>query len=458
VITDSLDALSPLDGRYAHQTSTLASYFSEFALISHRVKIEILYLQKISQFGVCRPLKPLEKKLLNDLLTITKKDALAIKKIEAKTHHDVKAIEYFLQKKFKNSSLNDLIPFIHFGLTSEDVNNLSYRWMVSQAVHELILPELKLVLAKINSLSQEHAKLVILARTHGQAAVPTTLGKEFSVFGSRLLTQLQKLEKIKLQGKLNGAVGGYQSFVFAHPKINWLKLSQNFVTSLDLNWRANTTQIAPADDLVELFNHLHLINSILIGLNQDIWRYISDDWLVQKGKLDKVGSSTMPQKINPIEFENSEGNLVMANGFYETLSRKLPICRLQRDLSDSTVLRNIGSAFGYNLIAFNSLIRGLNTIDINFEVISKALHQNWNILSEAINVELRTQNQVKAYEQAASQMKNKKITQSDWQNITKTLSKKLMILTPETYLGKTVAITQSSVNLINKYLNRKARS
>lgn len=449
---NSLEATSPIDGRYLRHSKVLSQFFSESALIFNRIKIEVLYLIKLSEFQVIRDISKKEKDFLHSLYQPTIESAQRVKEIEKETHHDVKAIEYFLKENFQKSSLEDLIPFIHFGVTSDDINNLSYRIMTQQALEQILKPKLIELLKTLNGLSQEYKDLAMLARTHGQAAIPTTLGKEISVFSFRLLGQIKRLDDFQLTGKLNGAVGGYHSFTFALPQFDWPELSKSLVSELGLKWQLNTTQINSADDLVELFSIFHLINSILIGLDQDMWRYISDDYLVQKNKKDKVGSSTMPQKINPIEFENSEGNLTLANGFYETLSRKLPISRLQRDLSDSTVLRNLGTTFAFNLIGINSLIRGLNTIKANQAQISKSLTNNWNILAEALNVKLRAKNQPDSYELAAKKMKNKQIDQSQWQAITAPLDDQLAKLTPKTYLGLSQEITQETIDLINNYL------
>lgn len=451
--TSALNSLSPLDGRYFEKTKILRDYFSEGALISYRIRIEVLYLIALSDVKIIRSLKPKEKKFLLSLLPATCYLLQKIKDFESTTHHDVKAVEYFLREQLETTSLKDLIPFIHFGLTSEDVNNLAYRLMVKSAHEQVLLPIFYNVLSTLAEFSSSSSAIPLLARTHGQPAISTTLGKELSVFLARLLTQVKKMGEIKLTGKLNGAVGSYHSFAFASPKTDWLKFSELFTKNLGLTPNFYTTQINPPDDLIDLFHTYHHLNSILIDLNQDLWRYISDDWLIQK-KEANVGSSTMPQKINPIEFENSEGNLIMANGLFETFSRKLPISRLQRDLSDSTVMRNIGVAFGHCLLAYQSLLKGLATISPNTEKIYTDLNANWNILSEPLQIYFRSIGNPEAYEQVATKMKGKVISQKDWQELTKGLNPKIQKLTPSTYLGYSIRLTKKVAIEVNTYLNK----
>jgi adenylosuccinate lyase len=292
----------------------------------------------------------------------------------------------------------------------------------------------------------------MLARTHGQPAVPTTLGKEILVFGIRLMTQIERLEKLQFQAKFNGAVGGYQAQVFALPSVDWLALNKELVTSLGFEFSELTTQVSFNEDLVELFTILHQVNSIFIDFNQDIWRYISDDWLVQSTKKDQVGSSTMPQKVNPIDFENSEGNLELANALFELFARKLPVSRLQRDLSNSTIMRNIGSAFGYSLLAYTSLHRGLGKISANEVVISQSLNKNYNILAEAWQTLARANGDNQAYEKLAMLSKNTALSKEKWQQLTANIDSRLSNLTPETYLGLSVFLTKKYLKKINQYL------
>lgn len=451
--SSELSAISPLDGRYHKITSPLCEYFSESALILHRLIIEITYLQHLSSHKIIRSLSIPETQLLDSLKSPTTHQLKQIKRVESKTHHDVKAVEYYLQTKLTPTTLKDLIPFIHFGLTSEDVNNLSYRLMIQSAHHHILVPHLKTILNSLAEFSSLYASLPMLARTHGQPAIPTTLGKEMSVFATRLLHQLQKLDSTTLTGKLNGAVGSFQALQFAEPRINWVKFSNNFVKHLGLTPHLNTTQSNPADDIINLLHSYHLTNTILLDLCQDIWRYISDNWLIQKGKTKYVGSSTMPQKVNPIEFENSEGNLVLANGLIDTLSRKLPVSRLQRDLSDSTVFRNIGSVFGYSFIAYHNLLKGLPSITPNHTQINYDLNSNWNILGEPLQTFLRKSGNLKAYESIAAKMKGRLITQNDWLRLTRDMPLKVQHLTPQTYIGLAPKLTQQAVKQITKYIH-----
>jgi len=450
----NLWALSPLDGKYHQKIFPLTKYFSEAALIKHRIEIEIRYLIKLSRFKVIRSFSKKEIKLLNQLLELGKQDLEKVKKIESKTHHDVKAVEYFFREKIEKTSLKDISSFIHFALTSEDINNLAYRLMIKSALEKTMLPELKLVLANLAIFSDKNKAMAMLARTHGQAAIPTTLGKEFSVFASRLLKIMKKLTQFQLDGKLNGAVGGYHAMIVAYPKINWLKFSQEFIEDLNLNFIANTTQINPNDDLVGLFSLFHQINSILLDFNQDVWRYISDDCLVQLGKEGHVGSSTMPQKINPIEFENSEGNIILANALFEAFMSKLPVSRLQRDLSASTIRRNYGVAFGHCLLAYTNLLKGLKSIAPNQKKITADLNNNWNILSEALQTVARKKGDEKAYEKAAVFSKKQIITETDWQKMSQQVDAKLVDLTPNSYLGLCEKLTQNTVKEINNFLKK----
>jgi len=360
-----------------------------------------------------------------------------VKEFENQSKHDVKAIEYFLRKKLKK----DLLPFIHFGLTSYDINDNAHRLIILDGLKNVVIPELKTLLQSLNNFSNDNIKLPLLGRTHGQPAVPTTLGKEFFVFATRLDKEIKKVNEIKLFGKFGGAVGNWNSLAFAFPDKNWVKLSEKFLQTLDLNFSKVTTQTAPPEDIIEVFQTFIRINNILLDLDQDVWRYISDNWLVQKGKSGNVGSSTMPQKVNPIEFENSEGNLTMANGIFEIFVKKFPISRLQRDLSDSTVLRNIGIAFAHSLIAYHSCLNGLETISPNKEKIKKDLNENWAILTEALQTILRKQGYIDAYEKVASQIRGLNIDRDGWIKLVNSFDisqkdkNRLESLTPESYLG-----------------------
>lgn len=451
----SLFSVSPIDGRYAKITATLSPYFSESALIRCRLEIEIKFFLALSQSGIVRKITSKEHNLLVGVYSNTPLPAIQrIKQIENRTHHDIKAVEYYLREQFQNSTLKDCASFIHFGLTSEDINNLCYRLMVLNTQNKIILPLLISIISDLGSMIAQYADLPMLARTHGQPAIPTTLGKELSVFAIRLLHQIESLQKIHLTGKLSGAVGGFHAHLLAYPNLDWLSTADKFIRNLNLQPNHFTTQINPPDDLLKLFQYYSLTNSILIGLCQDLWRYISDDWLVQKGKTQTIGSSTMPQKVNPIEFENAEGNLIMANSLLETFSRKLPISRLQRDLSDSTVMRNLGVFFGHSLIAYTSLERGLKTISANPNKIASDLNSNFAILGEALQTILRKQGRTDAYETVAKQFKENKLSQTDWQKITQKLAPELNHLTPATYLGLSVDLAQKANQKITKFCQK----
>lgn len=435
---DVLINISPIDGRYSSQTSGLTNYFSEFALFKYRVFIELKYLIFLSKIGIVRKISLREVKNIEKIfLRFSLKDANKIKKYEAITKHDVKAVEYYLRTRLSK----DLLPWIHFGLTSYDINDNAYRLMIKDSLHVVLLPQMRATVKFLNSISKQYMKLSMLGRTHGQPAVPTTFGKELQVFVSRLKKEIQKIEQIELYGKFGGAVGNWNSLSFVFPNKDWKRLSGRFLKKLGLLHSTVTTQVDPSEDMIEIFQCLFRFNNILIDFNQDMWRYISDNWVVQKGKEKDVGSSTMPQKINPIEFENSEGNLVMANGLFETFSRKLPISRLQRDLSDSTVLRNIGTSFAHCLVAYKSCIKGIESISPNKEKILIDLNENWSILTEALQTLLRKEGNTNAYEKIAIQIRGKEMKKDDWIALIDSLDisdkgkTKLKKLTPENYIG-----------------------
>lgn len=452
MLNDEVLAISPIDGRYSKKTSSLRTHFSEAALISFRIKIELLYLQKLSEYKIYSPLSDKEKSFLTELAEFDEQAILRVKTIEKETHHDVKAVEYYLREQFIANHLERLVPFIHFAITSEDINNLAYRLMMIGGLQEVILPSVIKVLQELSKLSKEYAATPILARTHGQSAIPTTFGKEMAVFIERILYILDELKDFKLHGKFSGAVGGYQAMHFTYQEINWPKFSREFVNDLGFDFVEVATQICPADDLVKLFSIFHRFNGILLDLNQDIWRYISDAWLLQKGKEKFVGSSTMPQKINPIEFENSEGNLVMANAFFEGLMRKLPVSRLQRDLSESTVLRNVGSVFAHCLLAYTSLSGALAKLAINEEVTAQALHANYNILSEAMQSLARKNGDKEAYEKVAKLAKNKILSKEDWSILTADMDEQIQNLNPDNYLGLSVQLALNTVDRVEQFL------
>lgn len=444
----NLLAVSPIDGRYAKKTEELIPFFSEYALFKYRVEVEIEYLIFLSKIGVVRRLTKREMaKLRKIYLSFSLKDASRIKKMEEKTKHDIKAVEYFLQEKL-SLSFKGLITWIHFAATSDDINNISYRLMLKHSLTKVIIPEIKKVSADLKMLSHRYLSTPMLARTHGQAAVPTTFGKEFAVFHNRIERQIDKLVSLEFYAKFGGAVGNWNAQKIAFPDKNWPNLLAHFVKSFDLAINPLTTQSAPSEDMIESFQVLSRINSICLDLSQDMWRYISDNWVVQKGKESDVGSSTMPQKINPIEFENAEGNLTLANSLFESLCRKLPISRLQRDLSDSTVLRNIGVAMAHSLLGYKSLTNALNTIEVNREKTTRDLNENWNILAEALQIILRKHNIPNAYEKIAKETKSQNWSQTDWISYVVSLEipieekKNLLKLTPETYIGFSDSIVE----------------
>jgi adenylosuccinate lyase len=370
-------------------------------------------------------------------------DAKRIKTIESETKHDVKAIEYFLKEKLRGS-LADILPFIHFGLTSEDVNNLAYGLMLSDANSQIVIPGLDALLAMLRSLALSHAHSVMVARTHGQPAVPTTFGKELSVFVVRLKKLEKTLAGFRFEGKLNGAVGNYNALAFAYPNINWIRFSQEFVSGFGLKPNLITTQILPADNLVEYGLLLHMVNVILIGFCQDMWSYISRGIIIQKRESKHVGSSTMPQKINPIDFENAEGNLQIANSYFELFARKLPVSRLQRDLSDSTVKRSVGSAVAHTILAWKSLVVGLSKISFNNDAASEELNDHWEILAEAMQIYFKLHGDEKGYEKVKKQLMGKQIDEKIYKELTREFPV-LAKLTPATYSGL-------AEKLIKKYL------
>lgn len=404
ILYSPLTAISPIDGRYYNQTQSLKNIFSEFGLLKFRVQIEIFWLQKLSNsidITEVPIFSETERVFLNDLITnFSIADAEHIKKIEKITNHDLKAVEYFLQAKMNTIPVlkNKINTFIHFACTSEDINNLAYGLMLNQSKTTIILPMWLKIINKIKKLSVKYKNIPMLSRTHGQPASPSTMGKELANFAYRLIRQYKQLQLIKILGKMNGAVGSYNAHVIAYPKVNWQEFNKNFVESLGISWNPYTTQIEPHDYIAEISNCIARFNIILINFNQDIWSYISLKYFDQHHNNESIGSSTMPHKINPINFENSEGNLGLSNAILNYFSAKLPISRYQRDLSDSTVLRNLGVAIGYAVIAYQNVLIGINKLTINTECLSIELNQHWIILSEAIQIIMRQYKIPDAYE------------------------------------------------------------
>ena len=456
---DTLKAVSPIDGRYYESTSPLNPYVSEYALIYFRIEIEIRYLEALSKVGVIRKFSVKELKLLREIYELKSEgEANKVKEIEDKVRHDVKAVEIYLREKLKTTSLKDVIEYLHFALTSEDINNIAYRLTLKRGFESVVLPKYKNLLKSILDFSEENIHLPMLARTHGQDAIPTTLGKETCVFAIRLYKEIKKIEKLKLTGKLSGAVGTYASFTLTYPKTDWIKFTKNFIESFDLEFNIQTTQINPLDDIVEYLQTLHRINSILLGFNQDMWRYISDGWLTQKVDKTSVGSSTMAQKINPINFENSEGNIQVVNSLIEGLVRSLPISRLQRDLSGSTVIRNTSTILAHEILIFDGTLKGISKVKANHELITTYLTSNYSILSEAAQIILRKHGIKDGYEVIKQKTMGEEMSRTEWEqminglDISKKVKDEILSVTPLNYLGYSEKITKSTINQIRKYL------
>lgn len=417
-----LKTLSAIDGRYKDKVSPLSEYLSESALIYYRLEIEIKYLEKLSTIGIIRKLSKKEIDILDSIYTV-KSDAkiIKIKKYEEKVKHDVKSVELFLRETLKNTTLVDIIEKIHYCLTSEDINNLAYRLMTKNALHQILLPICKELIEQIKHFACQNKNLMMMARTHGQDAIPTTLGKEMMIFAIRLYNIYQQLDADTLSGKFNGAIGAWNAHVYAQPKIKWISFSKKFVRSLGFEFNKFSTQINQYDDIVQLISHLHLFNGIMLDLNQDIWRYISDDWLVQNIDKKQVGSSTMAQKVNPINFENSEGNAQIANGIIEVLMRTLPISRLQRDLSNSTIIRNVSTIFAHELLLIKSALIGISSISPNKKEITNYLDSNWSILAEPLQILFRKHNINDAYNIVKEETMGKKMSKVEWKMMIKNL-------------------------------------
>lgn len=453
--SDTTQALSPLDGRYAERVRVLQPIFSEAGLITARIQVELIFLEQLVNLGIVRKLTKQERELLKTLAAVDTKLLDEVKQFEASTHHDVKAVEYALRARLAQSSLKDCISYLHYGLTSEDVNNVALRLMLRQGVNTVLAEQWLSLLEAVSGFANLHKDTPMLARTHGQAAVPTTLGKEWAVFGARLLAATRRLVDHQWQAKLSGAVGGYHAWQYVHPRIDWVQTNSTLISSLGFQPLPLTTQSNPNDDIAHFSALLEHYHTILVDFCQDIWRYISDGWLAQKGKEAHVGSSTMPQKINPIEFENAEGNLLLANSLLQLYQRKLPISRLQRDLSDSTVLRTLGTAFGHSLLAYTSLLKGLSQLTVNQPIMEDDLSANYVILSEAWQMVARSQGDLQAYESVASQAKQAQWSQADWQRLVGASDSELAQLTPATYISVSALLTQQQCDEIDSYVTSR---
>lgn len=449
----ALFAISPLDGRYQEKMDDLRPIFSEYGLIKFRTVVEIRWLQFLAEHANLPELSPLSKTaniILNNIITnFSEKDALRVKEIERGINHDVKAVEYFIKESIeKNAELAKINEFIHFGCTSEDINNLAYALMLNTAREDCILPALNNLISILKNMAHEHAEQPMLARTHGQPATPTTVGKEIANIIARLQRQIKQLENTDILGKLNGATGNYNAFAVTYPDRNWQMLTEKFIKQLGLAQNAYTTQIEPHDYLAEFFAILMRANTILIDLNRDMWGYISLNYFKQKTLSSEVGSSTMPHKVNPIDFENAEGNLGLANALLDHMALKLPISRWQRDLSDSTVLRNIGVAIGYAVLAYQSTCRGLNKISINAEMINLDLNNHWEILAEPIQMIMRRFGIETPYEKLKNFTRGEKITKELMHQFIQELAlpdeikQQLLRLTPENYIGQAAQLAK----------------
>jgi adenylosuccinate lyase len=432
----TLHALSPLDGRYAGLLEPLQDYFSEFAYLRDRVRVELGYLFALSKTGLARPFTV-------SSLPFTDEDALKILECEKTTRHDVKAIEYYLREKLPT----EIHPWIHFGLTSEDVNNIAQALALKEARDKILLPALEALIASLRDFVRKTRALPMLGRTHGQPAVPTTLGKEIAVYLRRLQTCRASIANHRFEAKLTGAVGNFNALQAAVPQIDWRAFSQDFIESLGLKPNLVTTQILPYDNWLGYINSIQMTNAILLGYAQDIWRYISDGYLKQAMVEGEVGSSTMPQKVNPIDFENAEGNLGIANIFFSHYSQKLAVSRLQRDLSDSTVRRTFGVALGHTLLAWKNITRGMSRVEADEEKIKTELHLHWEVISEGAQTILRAAGRNEAYEALKSLTRGRVETEAGYKawvealDIDEETRTRLMSLTPETYLGLAIQIT-----------------
>ena len=442
----SLTAISPIDGRYARKTAALRPYFSEYGLIYHRVIVEVRWLQALSKQPLINEIPRFSEQANAHLESIIDNfsvdHANRIKEIESTTNHDVKAVEYFLKEQVaENPELNQASEFFHFACTSEDINNLSHALMLKSGRDNILVPRLNEIMAALKDLAHTNADLPMLSRTHGQTASPTTLGKEMANVAYRLQRQMIQIESVPLLGKVNGAVGNYNAHLSAYPDFDWPAFAQSFVESLGLEWNPYTTQIEPHDYIAELFDALARCNTILIDFSRDIWSYISIGYFKQKTIADEVGSSTMPHKVNPIDFENAEGNLSIANAILGHLAQKLPISRWQRDLTDSTVLRNLGSGFGHILIALDSLQRGINKLEVNHQAIADDLDANWEVLAEPIQTVMRRYGVEQPYEKLKALTRGQSINATiihefvEGLDIPQAAKQQLFEMTPASYTG-----------------------
>lgn len=450
---NELTAISPVDGRYGTKTAALRDLFSEYGLIKHRVLVEVRWFQALANHAEIAEVPTLNndaQTLLNNIIDdFSLSDAERIKTIERTTNHDVKAVEYFLKEKIQgNSMLEASTEFLHFACTSEDINNLSHGLMLKAGRDEVVLPAMDEVIDTLTQQAQEHAEQPMLSRTHGQTASPSTVGKELANVVYRLRKQRDQFANTTIYGKANGAVGNYNAHISAYPEVDWPTFSQQFIESIGLTINPFTIQIEPHDYMAEMFDAISRFNTILIDLSRDIWAYISNGYFKQKTIAGEIGSSTMPHKVNPIDFENAEGNLGIANALFNHLSLKLPVSRWQRDLTDSTVLRNLGVGFAHSLISYQSLLRGLNKLEVNSSIINADLESSWEVLAEPIQTVMRRYGIENPYEKLKELTRGKAITQTAFHDFINTLElpetarNELLKLTPHNYIGNAIEQTR----------------
>jgi len=449
-----LTAISPIDGRYGKQADSLREFFSEYGLIKHRVLVEVRWLQQLAAEPTIKEVPPLSApatRVLDALVSeFSLADAERVKAIEHTTNHDVKAVEYFLKEKIAaNTELNTVSEFFHFACTSEDINNLAYALMLQHARQTVLLPYLDSLITSITQIALANAAIPMLAHTHGQPASPTTVGKEFANVVYRLQRQREQFNQVEILGKINGAVGNYNAHVVAYPEVNWPQFAEQFVTGLGLSFNPMTIQIEPHDYIAEYFHVLIRINNILLDLDRDLWTYISYAYFKQKTVAGEVGSSTMPHKVNPIDFENSEGNLGLANAILSHFAEKLPISRLQRDLTDSTVLRNLGVGLGHSLIAWQACAKGLGKLEVNRARLEADLNDNWEVLAEPIQTVMRRYGIANPYEKLKALTRGQRLDAKAMRAFIETLElpaepkARLLAMTPADYIGLAMELTRT---------------
>ncbi len=447
----ALTAISPVDGRYGSKASELREFFSEYGLIKFRVTVEVRWLQKLAATAAITEVPAFSDSanaLLNSIVdNFSLADAQRVKDIERTTNHDVKAVEYLLKEKVAgHAELAAISEFIHFACTSEDINNLSHALMLGAARDEVLLPLCDQLLNEIKGLAQKYKAIPMMARTHGQPASPTTLGKEMANVYMRLKRQREQIAKVELLGKINGAVGNYNAHLSAYPNLNWHQIAEEFVTSLGLSWNPYTTQIEPHDYIAELFDAIARFNTILLDFDRDVWGYIALGHFKQRTIAGEIGSSTMPHKVNPIDFENSEGNLGLANAIFQHLSSKLPVSRWQRDLTDSTVLRNLGRGFAYTVIAYHASLKGISKLEVNEANLLSELDQNWELLAEPVQTVMRKYGIEQPYEKLKELTRGKRITPADLAvfidklELPAEVKAELKALRPDNYLGAAIEL------------------